>query len=78
VTSLASQPPAQAVARPNGVQPSRDLILGDAEAHDFSKMKGHKYPYVKYLKQPVTVRLDRDTVTYFKSIAEEWVYRIRA
>ena len=32
-------------------------------------MKGRKNPYVKYLKQPVTIRPDRDTVTYFKSIA---------
>ncbi len=39
--------------------------------YDFSKMKGHKNPYVKYLKQPVTMRLDRDTIAYFKSIAEE-------
>jgi len=39
--------------------------------YDFSKMKGHKNPYVKNLKQPVTMRLDRETVSYFKSIAEE-------
>ena len=26
---------------------------------------------MKYLKQPVTMRLDRDTVSYFKSLAEE-------
>jgi uncharacterized protein (DUF4415 family) len=39
--------------------------------YDFSKMKGRKNRYVKYLKQPVTMRLDRDTVAYFKSIAEE-------
>ena len=39
------------------------------EHYDFSKMKGHKNPYVKYLKDPITIRLDRDTVTYFKSMA---------
>ncbi|MDP6779473.1 MAG: BrnA antitoxin family protein [Candidatus Latescibacteria bacterium] len=39
--------------------------------YDFSKMKGRKNPYTKYLKQPVTMRLDRDIVTYFKSMAEE-------
>lgn len=39
--------------------------------YDFSKMKGRKNPYVKYLKQPVTMRLDRDTVAYFKSLSEE-------
>ena len=39
--------------------------------YDFSKMKGKKNPYIKYLKQPVTMRLDRDSVDYFKSLAEE-------
>jgi uncharacterized protein (DUF4415 family) len=39
--------------------------------YDFSKMKGRKNPYTKYLKQPVTMRLDRDTVSYFKSMSEE-------
>jgi predicted DNA binding CopG/RHH family protein len=39
--------------------------------YDFSKMKGHKNPYVKHLKQPVTMRLDKSTVAYFKSLAAE-------
>lgn len=39
--------------------------------YDFSKMKGRKNPYIKYLKQPVTMRLDRDSVDYFKSLSEE-------
>ena len=39
--------------------------------YDFSTMKGRKNPYTKHLKQPVTMRLDRDTVTYFKSMAQE-------
>lgn len=39
--------------------------------YDFSKMKGRKNPYIKYLKQPVTMRLDGETIDYFKSIAEE-------
>ena len=41
------------------------------EHYDFSKMKGRKNPYIKYLKQPVTMRLDVDAVDYFKSLAEE-------
>jgi len=41
------------------------------EHYDFSKMKGRRNPFTKYLKQPVTMRLDRDTVAYFKSMAEE-------
>ena len=39
--------------------------------YDFTKMKGKKNPYVKYLKQPVTMRLDKDSVDYFKSLAEK-------
>ena len=39
--------------------------------YDFSKMKGKKNPYIKYLKQLVTLQLDRDSVNYFKSLAEE-------
>ena len=39
--------------------------------YDFSKMKGQKNPYIKFLKQPVTIRLDRDSVDYFKSLTEE-------
>ena len=41
------------------------------EHYDFSKMKGRKNPYIKHLKQSVTIRLDRDTVNYFKSLAQE-------
>jgi predicted DNA binding CopG/RHH family protein len=32
-------------------------------------MEGRKNPYVRLLKQSVTIRLDRETVTYFKSLA---------
>ena len=39
--------------------------------YDFANMKGKKNPYIKHLKQPVTMRLDRDSVDYFKSLAEE-------
>lgn len=41
------------------------------EHYDFTKMKGKKNPYIKYLKQPVTMRLDRESVDYFKSLSEE-------
>lgn len=37
--------------------------------YDFSKMKARKNPYVKLLKRPVTIRLDQDTVAYFKAMA---------
>jgi len=39
--------------------------------YDFENMKGRKNPYTKYLKQPVTMRLDCDSVEYFKSLAKE-------
>jgi len=39
--------------------------------YDFSKMKSKKNPYARQLKQPVTMRLDCDTVDYFKSLSEE-------
>jgi uncharacterized protein (DUF4415 family) len=49
------------------------FIGGNAmRAHyDFSKMKGEKNPYIKHLKQPVTIRLDKASVTYFKAMATE-------
>jgi len=39
--------------------------------YDFSKMKGEKNPYVSKLKQPITIRLDKDTIAYFKNLAAE-------
>ena len=39
--------------------------------YEFSKMKGSKNPYVKSLKTPITIRLDQDTVAYFKALAGE-------
>ena len=41
------------------------------EHYDFDKMKGEKNPYVKQLKQPITIRLDKTTVAYFKDLAGE-------
>ena len=37
--------------------------------YDFRSMKGEKNPYIKELKQPITIRLDKATVAYFKSLA---------
>ena len=39
--------------------------------YDFSRMKARKNPYLKHLKQSVTIRLDRNTVAYFKELADE-------
>lgn len=39
--------------------------------YDFSKMKGERNPYLSRLKQPITIRLDKGTVGYFKGLATE-------
>ena len=39
--------------------------------YDFANMKGERNPYIKNLKQPVTIRLDKSTVAYFKNLANE-------
>ena len=39
------------------------------EHYDFSKMTARRNPYPRLLKQSVTIRLDRDTVDYFKGLA---------
>ena len=41
------------------------------EHYDFDRMKGEKNPYIKQLKQPITIRLDKTTVAYFKDLASE-------
>ncbi len=37
--------------------------------YDFSKAK--RNPYARRLKQQVTIRLDQDTIRYFKHLAEK-------
>jgi predicted DNA binding CopG/RHH family protein len=37
----------------------------------FSKLKGHRNPYAKELKKPVTIRLGVDILEYFKQLAGE-------
>lgn len=37
--------------------------------YDFSASR--KNPYAAQLKKPVTIRLDQDAITYFKSMAQE-------
>ena len=39
--------------------------------YNFSEMKGERNPYLARLKQPITIRLDKNTVTYFKTLATE-------
>ena len=39
------------------------------DQYDFSKAR--KNPYAVQLKKPITIRLDEDSITYFKTISEE-------
>lgn len=39
--------------------------------YDFTQMKGVRNPYPSRLKQPITIRLDKGTVAYFKGMATE-------
>jgi uncharacterized protein (DUF4415 family) len=39
------------------------------EEYDFTKSK--KNPYATQLKKPITIRLDEDSVTYFKTVSDE-------
>ncbi len=39
--------------------------------YDFSKMKSIKNPYAKYLKKQVTIKINDETIKYFKNLAKE-------
>jgi len=39
--------------------------------YDFEKMKGERNPYFKQIKQPITIRLDKTTIAYFKALSKE-------
>jgi uncharacterized protein (DUF4415 family) len=41
------------------------------DEYDFKNMKGIKNPYIKYLKKPITIRLDPTTIDYFKALSDE-------
>lgn len=41
------------------------------DEYDFSKMKGKKNPYAKKLKKQVTIRLNHETIDYFKALSAE-------
>jgi uncharacterized protein (DUF4415 family) len=39
--------------------------------YDLSTMKSRKNPYASKIKNPVTMRLGEDVISYFKGLAEE-------
>jgi len=41
------------------------------DEYDLSQLKSRKNPYASKLKKPVTMRLSKDVVDYFKGMADE-------
>ena len=39
--------------------------------YDLTKMKHRKNPYAKRLKKQITIRLDDETIKYFKELSED-------
>lgn len=44
-------------------------VFAMRDKYDFTKSV--KNPYIKKLKKQVTIRLDEDTISYFKNLAED-------
>jgi uncharacterized protein (DUF4415 family) len=38
--------------------------------YDLTKLKARKNPYAARLKKPITIRLDEDSISFFKSTSE--------
>jgi len=38
--------------------------------YDLSKLKKRKNPYSKFLKKQISIRIDIDTIEYFKKLSE--------
>ena len=50
----------------------KNILEGNMkEEYDLTKMKRRKNPYAKNLKKQITIRLDDDTIKYFKGLALE-------
>jgi len=64
-TSFASSQPAK--QRP--VNPSFTSKVQHEKEYDFSKAR--KNPYASQLKKQITIRLDEDSIGYFKDISEK-------
>lgn len=66
------------MAKPYGLSPRGGLTSENERFMKGTDMRDHydfsksvKNPYAKKLKKQVTIRLDEDTVEYFKKLAEE-------
>jgi uncharacterized protein (DUF4415 family) len=54
---------------PRGAPRLRHEVANMRDRYDFSK--GKRNPYAKRLKKQVTIRLDEDTLEYFKGLADD-------
>jgi uncharacterized protein (DUF4415 family) len=52
-----------------GSQIPTDRVVQMRKEYDFSKAR--KNPYASQLKKQITIRLDEDSITYFKTISED-------
>lgn len=41
------------------------------QEYDLKKMKSRKNPYINRLKEQITIRIDKNTITYFKELSEQ-------
>lgn len=39
--------------------------------YDFSKLKSRKNPYAKRLRKEIRIRLENETIEYFKNLSDE-------
>lgn len=59
-------------SRSDEIELCMDIAVETMRKHyDFSN--AGRNPYARRLKQQVTIRLDRDTIAYFKRLAEQTV-----
>jgi uncharacterized protein (DUF4415 family) len=58
-----------AKGKPGGALRLRKKVEAMKKHYDFSK--GRKNPYARRLKRQVTIRLDEDTLAYFKKLADD-------
>ena len=50
---------------------SKQYIYSDRMRKEYDFTKAQKNPYVTHLKKQITIRLDEDTIGYFKGVAEQ-------
>ena len=52
-------------------QPQKNLLKVTKMRKEYDFSKARKNPYASMLKKSITIRLDEDSVSYFKSVSEE-------